>query len=269
MTGTVFDIKEFTVHDGPGTRVTVFLKGCPLRCWWCHNPEGLSPEPQLMIKKALCSGCGRCLKPCEHPECVAFSRCLHACPKGLLSISGIQWESYELAAHFRRFRPFFANGGGVTFSGGEPLLQADFVSEVCTELPDVHKALQTSGYAEEAVFERILEHMDYVLFDLKLADRKTHKYYTGVDNQPILRNFSLLKCSGKPFVIRIPIIPGITDTRDNLLALSEIAGDSPVQLMHYNKLAGAKYAMVGKHFTLPELIETDVDYSMFINAQFL
>jgi glycyl-radical enzyme activating protein family protein len=269
MTGTVFDIKEFTVHDGPGTRVTVFLKGCPLHCQWCHNPEGLSPKPQLMIKKAQCTNCGRCLKPCGHPECLPYGRCLHACPKGLISVSGEEWEASRLASYLRRFRPFFTDGGGITFSGGEPLLQSDFVIEVCGELPDVHKALQTSGYADESVFLKVLTAVDYVLFDLKLADSEAHRFYTGVDNKPIIRNFQLLKQSGKPFVIRIPVIPGITDTRENLLALSEIVGDSPVQLMHYNKLAGAKYAMIGKRFTLPELTETVVDISMFYNATFV
>lgn len=100
MTGTVFDIKEFTVHDGPGTRVTVFLKGCPLHCQWCHNPEGLSPKPQLMIKKAQCTNCGRCLKPCGHPECLTYGRCLHACPKGLISVIGEEWEASRLASFY-------------------------------------------------------------------------------------------------------------------------------------------------------------------------
>lgn len=269
MTGTVFDIKEFTVHDGPGMQVTVFLKGCPLHCRWCHNPEGLSPKPELMIKKAQCTGCGRCLEPCEHPECAPFGRCLHACPKGLVSVSGEEWEVAALAAHIRQFRPFFAGGGGVTFSGGEPLMQADFVAEVCTGLPDIHKALQTSGCAETAAFERVLDGVDYVLFDLKLADGEAHRRYTGMDNAPILRNFTLLKRSGKRFVVRIPIIPGITDTLENLSALSDLVEDSPVELMHYNRLAGAKYDMVGRRFTLPGLEETPVDISLFAHARFV
>lgn len=270
MIGTVFDIKEMTVHDGPGSRVTVFLKGCPLRCIWCHNPEGLEAHPEIMDKPSACMHCGLCYKPCSHPECQPFGRCLHACPKGLVSLAGKQMTSSELAEKLNGYKSFLNSvGGGVTFSGGEPLLQADFVCETAKLLPDMHKALQTSGYAEAETFQKVISLMDYCLFDIKLADKAEHKKYTGVSNEKILENYKTLVKSGLPHVVRIPLIPGITDTYDNLRAISEIVGEDRVEIMRYNSLAGAKYSMVGKTFALPDLKSNEVDLSIFKNAVML
>ena len=266
MTGCVFDIKEFTVHDGPGSRVTVFLKGCPLRCRWCHNPEGLSSNPQLMKKVAQCIGCGACKAPCTHPECQPYGVCLHACPRGLLSESGKLWEADALAAHLNSYDGLLS--GGVTFSGGEPLMQGDFVAEVASKVT-LHKALQTSGYAPEKVFSRVLEQVDYVLMDMKLADPEEHRHYTGVDNGPIQRNYQLLLASGKPHVIRIPLIPGVTDREENLRAIATLAENSHVELMRYNPLAGAKYSMVGKQYGFTPGEATQVDLSWFRSASFV
>ncbi len=266
MTGCVFDIKEFTVHDGPGSRVTVFLKGCPLRCQWCHNPEGLSPKPQLMKKTAQCTGCGACKTACIHPECQTYGVCLHACPRGLLSESGKIWRSSDLAAHLNGYVGLL--DGGVTFSGGEPLLQGDFVAEVAGQIT-LHKALQTSGYAPEEVFNRVLERMDYVLMDMKLADPEEHRHYTGVDNAPILRNYQRLLDSGKPHVIRVPLIPGVTDREENLRAIAALTENSHVELMRYNPLAGAKYPMVGKKFGFLPGEARAVDLSWFRSASFV
>ena len=269
MTGTVFDIKEFTLHDGPGSRVTVFLKGCPLRCMWCHNPEGLSVEPQITVKENLCRHCNLCKKPCNHKECEPFGRCIHACPGGFLEVAGKTYTSNQLAEKIRSYKPFFENcGGGVTFSGGEPLLQADFVAETEALLPDIHKTLQTSGFASKQSFEKVLNNTDYVLMDIKLANSDAHKKYTGQSNEPILNNFKILKQSGKPFAVRVPLIPNITDTPENLKGIAEIVGDSPVEVMRYNPFAGAKYKNVGLEFKLPKAEpQTDVDLSMFENAR--
>lgn len=266
MTGVVFDIREFTVHDGPGSRVTVFLKGCPLRCRWCHNPEGLSPRPQLMKKVNQCSGCGACHIPCDHEECRKFDACLHACPRGLLSISGKEWESGALAQHLRQYEPMLPDGG-VTFSGGEPLLQGDFVAEVAAKL-QMHRALQTSGFAPDDVFRRVLEQMDFILLDIKLADPQLHKLYTGVDNGPILRNYEILLQSGKPHVIRIPLIPGITDTKENLTAIGRLTQHSKVELLRYNPLAGAKYPMLGMEYSLEVPEQAQIDLNWFADASF-
>lgn len=270
MTGTVFDIKEMTVHDGPGSRVTVFLKGCPLRCMWCHNPEGLDARPELMVKHTQCMHCGLCMRGCSHPECKPFGRCLHACPKGLVTLSGTPYTSEKLAEKLNAYKPFLnAVGGGVTFSGGEPLLQANFVYQTAKLMPDVHKALQTSGYADAEVFEKVISVMDYCLFDIKIADCALHKKYTGVENTKILNNYKILVKSGLPHVVRIPLIPGITDTAENLKAISQIVGNDTVEIMRYNRMAGAKYPMVNREFALPDLPSGEVDISVFKNARIL
>ncbi len=268
MTGVVFDIKEFALHDGPGPRTTVFLKGCPLRCRWCHNPEGLSCAPQLMVKQSLCAACGRCRRGCTHPECAPFDRCLHACPNGVVSLCGRTVSAQELAEKLRRDAEFFAaSGGGVTVSGGEPLLQAAFVQELCAELNGVHKTLETSGYAPPEVFAGTVPLFDLVLFDLKLADAAEHKKWTGVDNALILRNLAWMREHRVPFVLRIPLIPGITDTPSNLQALAAIAGEDPVELLAYNAMAGAKYPMVGMEWTLDDRKALPVELSVFRNAR--
>ncbi len=270
MTGTVFDIKEMTVHDGPGPRVTVFLKGCPLRCLWCHNPEGLSERPQLMVKENLCVHCGLCLRGCEHSECQPFGRCVHACPKGLVSIAGTQYTPDELVQKLLKYKDFLNSvGGGVTFSGGEPLMQSEFLYKTLCKLEGVHKALQTCGYCDSDSFKRILSKVDFVLYDIKLANTVEHIKYTGVDNTCILENFRILKESGKPFVVRIPLIPGITDKSQNLSAISKIAGESRVEIMRYNHFAPSKYKMVGMEFPLPDLASNEVDLSVFKNAVML
>ena len=253
MDGVIFDIKEFTVHDGPGARITVFLKGCPLRCVWCHNPEGLKKEPQLMYKKNLCIGCGRCTQICSHIECEPYGRCLHACANGAISISGEEISAEELKNRLVKNADVLKRlDGGITVSGGEPLMQADFVCELADKLNNVHKAIQTSGYADEDTYKRVIEKFDYIMQDIKLADGDLHKRYTGVTNDIILRNINYLKNSGKEFVFRVPLIPGITDTKENLMAISKIVGDSKVELMKYNIMAGAKYPMVNMKYTLCE-----------------
>ena len=268
MEGTIFDIKECSIHDGPGMRTTVFLKGCPLHCLWCHNPEGLRKEPQLTYKKNMCAHCGNCYLPCGHPECAPFGRCVHACPNGCLEISGRTISSEALAEKIESYRIFFdVSGGGVTFSGGEPLMQGDFVCEVADALNGIHKAIQTSGYAPEEIYRRVVERMDYVLQDIKLADPALHRQYTGVDNARILRNIAWLKESGKPFVFRVPLIPNITDTPENLKQIARITEDFPVELLPYNKLAGAKYEMLGLEYPLGSIDNREDAYtSYFQNA---
>ena len=268
LTGRVFDIKEFSVNDGPGVRTTVFFKGCPLRCVWCHNPEGLEPKRELLVRQKGCRQCGRCRVPCTHPECQGLGRCLHACPAGLIEEAGREWTAEALAARLLRDRELYeSSGGGVTLSGGEPLLQHAFAMELLRKLP-VHRAIETSGYASAEVFESVLAEVDYVMMDIKLADAEAHRRYTGVDNAPILRNFELLRTSGKPYLIRVPLIPDITDTPENLAKIATVVGDSPVELLPYNRMAGAKYLSVGKTFT--DLITRDtnnkIDLSVFQNA---
>ena len=270
MKGIVFDIKEFALNDGGGIRTTIFLKGCPLRCIWCHNPEGLSANPELSVKQNRCVSCGLCHRQCEHEECQPYGRCLHICPNDLIHVVGQEWESEALAERLLRQENFFRmTGGGVTLSGGEPLLQAEFCIALLSSLrPRIHCAIETSGYASSETFEAVVSQCDFVYMDLKLADREAHLEYTGVSNDKILRNAAILKESGIPHKFRIPLIPNITDTLENLSALSEIIGEDSVELLPYNTMAAAKYKNVGRIFSdrIDPEIKNVPDLSLFRNA---
>jgi pyruvate formate lyase activating enzyme len=251
----IFSIEEFSVFDGPGIRTTVFLKGCPLRCEWCHNPEGQSFENAIVRSTNGCIGCGECLRRAERVDgCVRFTEDgIANCPQNLLRYSAKEYTGEELTALLsKNFAILNASGGGITFSGGEPLANAEFLLE-CLDLTEgrVNRAVQTSGFASQEVFERVLDRCDYMLFDLKLADGDMHKRYTGVSNQKILSNFATLAKSGKNFVVRMPMIPTVTDTEENIRGICEILlknGVKYVELLPYNKLAGAKYSLVDREY---------------------
>jgi pyruvate formate lyase activating enzyme len=228
--GIVFDIKEFAIHDGPGIRTTVFLKGCPLSCQWCHNPEGQSRQPQMI-----------------------------RAPSGE-RIAGKEYTAAELAELLNQQVAILrANEGGITFSGGEPLLQADFVAEVIDLLDDVHILLDTSGYGQEEEFRRLVDRSDLVFFDIKLIDSTAHRHYTGCDNTLIMRNLHHLDRLGIPFVVRVPLVSGVTDTDHNLKAIVQTVRGMPglqrVDLLPYNKAAGGKYEYAGMEFK-PEYNES-------------
>lgn len=252
--GLIFDIKEFALNDGSGIRTTVFLKGCPLRCAWCHNPEGLSPRRELYIKQKGCTHCGLCRKPCSHPDCQGLGRCLHICPKNLVSVAGAEWDADRLAQQLLKQADIYREtGGGVTLSGGEPLMQWEFACRLLDRLHGrVHTAIETSGYAAEEAFQAVTERCDFVYMDLKLMDREAHHRYTGVYNDRILRNAEFLRISGKPHTFRTPLIPGITDTGENLSAIRAFVGSDSWEQLPYNTLAPAKYASVGRTFSLAE-----------------
>ena len=251
MTGIIFDIKEMAVHDGPGIRTTVFFKGCPLHCKWCHNPEGLSFEPQLMYKDARCIDCKSCQKECAHEECKPFGRCIHACPENCLEIAGRRVDSKELAEELKQSAEILGDTfGGFTFSGGEPLAQPEFLLELIEELKDYHLCIETSGYTNTEIFKKVLDKLDFVIMDIKLADSQMHKQYTDVDNELILENFEYLKNSQKPYIIRTPLIPNITDAEENLSVIKGIIGNSEWEKLPYNNMAGAKYKMLGMKYEL-------------------
>ena len=215
-TGVIFDIKEFAVHDGPGIRTTVFLKGCPLRCTWCHNPEGQRREPQTMRR-----------------------------PDGE-RVVGREYTAAELAGLLNAQGGILrANEGGVSFSGGEPLAQAAFVADVIRRLDGLHVVLDTSGYASAEDFQLAAELCDLVFFDLKLMDPEQHTRHTGCSNTPVLENLATLGVMRVPFVLRVPLVPGVTDTAANLTAIAEAVNGARglvrVDLLPYNRAAGGKY----------------------------
>ena len=251
----VFSIEEFSVFDGPGIRTTVFLKGCPLRCEWCHNPEGQSFSNAIVRSDNGCLGCGECLRRAEsmNGKPVFTQSSIEGCPRNLLRYSAKSYTAEELCAHLsKNFAILNSGGGGITFSGGEPLANHLFLLE-CLSLTAgrVNRAVQTCGYADAAVFKQVLDECDYMLFDLKLADESLHKRYTGVSNQKILNNFASLAASGKSFVVRMPMIPTVTDTEANVRQIAEILvanGVKYIELLPYNKLAGAKYPLVDMEY---------------------
>lgn len=250
MKGCVFEIREFCVHDGPGVRTTVFFKGCPLRCLWCQNPEGLAFEPELLVNDRPCLGCGNCRRFHSSPE-----QCAAACPAGKRRLAGIRMDAAELAARLLRDREFFADsGGGVTFSGGEPLARPEFLFELCGRLTGIHKAIETSGFAPPEIYAEMLRNVDLVFQDLKHADPERHRQLTGKDNVQILNNLKLLKQSKKPFVARIPLIPGANAGAENLRNCAALLAGAPnlleVQLLPCNPAAPAKYRSAGREFTL-------------------
>ncbi len=270
MNGIIFDIKEFALNDGDGIRTTVFFKGCPLRCIWCHNPEGLSPTPELYIKTNGCKKCGLCKKACAHEDCKPYGRCLHICPLDLVSTAGKIYTSDELAEKLLSGSAIYkSTDGGITLSGGEPLLQADFAYELLLKLRGkVHRSIETSGYAETNIFKKVISECDFIFMDIKLAKDDEHIRYTGKSNEKILKNLEWLKKSGIPHTFRTPLIPGITDTDENLKLISELVGDDRIELLPYNTLAPAKYASVGRSFS--DIINPEnkrnIDLSIFKNA---
>jgi pyruvate formate lyase activating enzyme len=251
--GFIFDIEEFAVHDGPGIRKTVFIKGCPLRCNWCHNPEGLSFKRELMVSLGSCINCGTCTELCKNKECTSCGRCVDVCPLHLRKICGTEYEAKDLARELLKGKDILEKcNGGITLSGGEPMAQPEFLLELVEYLKALHIAVETSGYAPKNTFKKILDSVDLVLMDIKHTDPVVHKAVTNVDNELILSNLRYLCSTNKAFYIRIPLIPGINDKNENMEKTAALLKDAKslirVELLPYNKTAGAKYLMLGKEY---------------------
>jgi pyruvate formate lyase activating enzyme len=268
--GMIFDIKKFAIDDGPGIRTTVFLKGCPLRCWWCHNPEGQLMTPELMIRKNLCIRCDECVKNCSkealsfHAEQLSLNRkgcsvcgnCAQKCPTGALSVVGKEMTVKEVMKEIDKDLTFYGeSGGGVTFSGGEPLLQVDFLDMLLSECKrkKVHTAVDTSGYASAASFEKIRDKVDLFLYDIKIMDEKKHRKYTGVSNKLIIQNFRRLTENEGNIIVRFPVVPRINDDKHNISRLGEFVfsfGVKRIHLLPYHKAGIEKYRCLGKSYKL-------------------
>jgi len=277
--GLIFDIKKFAVHDGPGIRTTVFLKGCPLSCWWCHNPESISPKPELVLFENKCIGCGECFKACPnnaheilpdgkrvyHRErCVLCGKCTEVCYAEALVMEGREVTVEEVMEELRKDIPFYENsGGGITLSGGEPMAQHEFALAILKQCKaeGLHTAIDTSGQSAWQNYEKILPFVDLVLYDIKHIDDEKHKLYTGVSNKLILENLKKMGEYGVPIEIRMPIIPGINDAKEYITRAVEflkgVKNITRIELLPYHKLGGSKYERLGREYKLAELEPPD------------
>ena len=244
MKGVIFDIQRFSVHDGPGIRTTVFMKGCSLRCGWCHNPEGLRTEPQVQFFREHCIGCGRCGGERELQNA-------SKCPAGALKRVGEAYTPEQLLDEVLADLDFYGSDGGVTFSGGECLLQADFVGHMLQALKNrgVTTAVDTCGNVPWENIEKALLYCDTWLSDSKCVDSENHRRYTGSRNERILENLEKLGRTGANIWIRVPVIPDVNDNLEEMKRIAAIAssvsGVSRITLMPYHTLGKSKYATLG------------------------
>ena len=263
-TAIIFDIERNSYVDGPGIRTTVFFKGCNLRCAWCHNPESHKSAPQMMLHANKCTGCGKCKEVCPHgcETCELCGICAIYCPHGAREISGKEATVEQVWDEIRKDRLFYeATGGGVTFSGGECMLQIEFLEAILTKCKEngIHTAVDTAGHVPFDRFERILPYTDLFLYDVKCLDRDKHKQYTGVDNDLILENLRRLLQGNTPVWIRIPVIPTVNDTEEEMRAIKDFLDScgtpERIELLPYHAMGEHKYEALGEAaipFSVPD-----------------
>jgi pyruvate formate lyase activating enzyme len=279
ISGLIFDIKRYAIHDGPGIRTTVFFKGCPLRCQWCHNPESFSAKSQLMYRANRCIACGQCVQACPEkaiqrqedgkisiswPRCTACRACVKVCPCGALELVGKKMTVTQVMQEITKDVIFYdQSGGGVTFCGGEPLAQPEFLLALlkqCRKM-NIHTAVDTSCFAKREIISDIMDMTDLFLCDIKHQDSFKHKEFTGVENTIILDNIRYLSENGRSIVIRIPIIPGFNDQPETIESLGKLIKEMKniqrIDLLPYNSGGCHKSERIGLDYSLKEIREPD------------
>jgi len=278
MTGLVFDIQRCSLHDGPGIRTTVFLKGCPLACLWCHNPESISPAPELSFLEDRCTRCGACVQICPRRAhqvadgrhliaracCAACGTCVAACPNQALRIVGEEMEADDVLGVAARDRAYYdRSGGGLTLSGGEPMLQFDFTLALLrgARARGLHTCLDTCGLASQEQFAQVLPFVDLFLFDYKATDPEQHRALTGATNEQLLEALAFLDARGAAVVLRCPLIPGVNDSAEHLAGIAALAARFPrvvgVEVMPFHTLGREKARTVGREVNLRDVPTAD------------
>jgi pyruvate formate lyase activating enzyme len=273
MNGNIINIERFAVHDGPGIRSTVFLKGCPLRCVWCQNPEGIENKISLWYFEKKCIRCNQCVAACKNnaltaqdvsphilidrAKCTNAGRCVEACPTTALCFDGSTVSHEEVMEVLLEDKQFYEqSGGGVTLSGGDPLFQHEFSLEILKTCKSqgIHTAIETCMYGRPEIIERFFKYVDMFIVDLKIFDSLEHKKYTGVENEIIKANFELIASKKDEVLVRIPLIPGITATKENIKQIARFVHNTnsgiPIELMNYNSLAENKYRLMGNEYKI-------------------
>ena len=290
LMGRIFNIQRFSIQDGPGIRTTVFFKGCPLRCVWCSNPESQDSSFEIAHRNSVCKKCGRCVEACPEKAislgekgtginreiCTECGKCIETCPFGVYRYYGETKSLEDVYKEVTRDKPFYDNSsGGITTSGGEPLMQADFVAGLfkrCQE-NNIQTCLDTCGYADGTAWKKVLPYTNLVLYDLKMMDNAAHKKWTGKPNDTILNNMRMVTEFGTPLIVRIPVIPGINDSEENMKSTAsfvEELGPREVNLLPYHRFGQSKYTMLDRRYRLsdlkrPENSELETLANIFIN----